>query len=220
LNIIIISAAAVVILALIVFFIIWMNKVSGKRAEDIGRLALSLNFRFSPKDDGTFIAELSKFQLFSKGQSRKISNILSGNYSGTPVIILDYQYTTGGGESTHTWRQTVLIMESEKLALPLFTLRPENVFDKIGNALGYKDIDFPVYPKFSKQYFLRSKDETAVRNIFTDSLIQYYEQRPGLNTEGDGQRLVYYHGPKIVPADKIQEFLQQGHELFSLFRHW
>jgi hypothetical protein len=219
LNITIISIAAVVILILIVFYV-WKRNFSGKRAEALGQLAQTLNFTFSPRDDGTMMAILGGFQLCSKGHSRKIANVLSGKYSGTPVMILDYQYTTGGGKSTHTWRQTVLVLESEKLALPHFTLRPENVFDKIGSVIGYKDIDFPIYPKFSKQYFLRSKDEAAIQNIFTDSLIQYYEQHPGLNTEGEGNRLIYYQGPKIVPADKLQAFMQQGYELFGLFKHW
>jgi hypothetical protein len=218
LNIILISIAAVVILILIIFYV-WKRNFSGKRAEALGQLAQTLNFTFSPRDDGTLMATLGGFQLFTKGQSRKLTNILNGKNSGTPVMVMDYQYTTGSGENAHTWRQTVLVMESENLALPYFSLRPENVFDKIGSVIGYKDIDFPIYPKFSKQYFLRSKDELSIRNIFTDSLIQYYEQHPGLNTEGEGNRLIYYQGPKIVPADKLQEFMQQGYELFSLFKH-
>jgi hypothetical protein len=64
--------------------------------------------------------------------SRSISNVFSGMFNDIPVMVMDYKYTTGGGKSSHTWQQTVLTFESDKLLLPSFFLRPENLFDKIG----------------------------------------------------------------------------------------
>jgi hypothetical protein len=213
-----IEIAAVIIIALVAFFI-WRKYFRGKRAEALRYLAQMLDFTFSPKSDEMLLAKLSGFQLFSKGHSRKISNVLSGKFNEISVTVMDFQYTTGSGDDTHTYQQTVFYMESEKLLLPGFTLRPEGLFDKITNVFGYKDIDFEFYPIFSKKYFLRGKDEGLIRNTFTDSIIQYYEQHPGISTEGEGNKIIYYSGSKIVPADQIQQLIQQGYELFELFRY-
>ena len=215
-TLILIVAIVIVVLAA---FYIWRRYFSGKRAEAFRRLAETTNFTFSPKGDRTMLGPIVEFSLFSKGQYRRISNVLTGKFNGIPVMIFDYQYTTGSGDSAHIWKQTVIAMESEKLELPNFVLRPEGLFDKIGDVFGRKDIDFEIYPKFSKQYFLRGESEESVRNIFTDSTIQYYEQHPGLSTEGEGDRFIFYHGSRVVPIDQIQNLMQQGYELFELFKH-
>jgi hypothetical protein len=131
---------------------------------------------------------------------------------------MDYKYTTGGGRSSHTWYQTVLAIESDKLRLTRFVLRPENIFDKIGSVFGKKDINFETAPVFSKRYILRGNNEESIRSLFNEGLLQYYEQHLGLSTEGDGTKLIYYRTSKRVPPDKIQFFLQEGYDLFNLFK--
>jgi hypothetical protein len=209
----------VIVIVVLAGIYIWRRYFSGKRAEAFRKLAQTMNFTFSPKGDRTLLGPMGEFSLFSKGQYRRISNVLTGKFNDIQVTIFDYQYTTGSGDSSHIWKQTVLAMESGKLEMPNFILRPEGLFDKIGDVFGRKDIDFEIYPKFSKQYFLRGNDEESVRNIFTDSAIQYYEQHPGLCTEGEGDRFIFYHGSRVVPVDQIQNFMQQGYELFELFKH-
>ncbi len=105
-----------------------------------------------------------------------------------------------------------------KPALPVFILRPENLFDKIGSAFGKKDINFETSPLFSKRYLLRGDDEASIRRIFNEWTLQYYEQHPGLSTEGDGQKLIYYRVSKSVTPDKIESFLQEAYEIYGLFK--
>ncbi len=112
----------------------------------------------------------------------------------------------------------MLVFDSDKLQLPRFLLRPENLFDKIESAFGYKDINFDTAPVFSKKYLLRGENEAAVRNTFNGGILQYYEQHPGLSTEADGKKLIFYRTSKIVPPDKIQAFLQEGYDAFELFK--
>lgn len=202
-------------LAIIYGIILYLGK---KRAQALQALAPALSFTFTAKVDAKLIGELSEFHLFSQGYARRISNVLQGKFNLVPVTVMDYKYTTGGGKSSHTWVQTVLVFESDKMQLPHFVLRPENLFDKIGSAFGYKDINFETAPVFSKKYLLRGENEATVRSTFNAGILQHYEQRPGLCTEADGKKLVYYHTSKVVPPDKIQAFLQEGYEAFELFK--
>jgi hypothetical protein len=137
--IVLIILGSIAVAAIIIYIIWYYNK---KRSTDLKLLAESMNFTYSQKGDKSLMDSLSEFHLFSQGYSRRISNVLTGKFNLIPVTVVDYKFTTGGGKSSHTWYQTVLVIESDKLQLPRFVLRPENIFDKIGSIFGKKDINF------------------------------------------------------------------------------
>ncbi len=60
--------------------------------------------------------------------------------------------------------------------------------------------------------------EEAVRNIFTDGLLAYYDKHKGLSTEGDGDILMFYREGKKVPPQNIQSFIEEGLVIFNLVR--
>ena len=211
---ILICATVVVVIG----FYIGMRYFNRQRTEALKSLAASLSFTFAEKDDGSLMAQMSVFHLFSRGYARRITNVFTGKFNLVPVTVMDYKYTTGSGKNSHTWQQTVLVMDCAKLQLPRFILHPENIFDKIGSIFGRKDINFDTAPVFSKRYFLRGDDDTAVRGLFNARVLGYFEQRPGLSIECDGVRLIYYRTSRRVLPDKLQAFLQEGYDLFDLFK--
>ena len=71
---------------------------------------------------------------------------------------------------------------------------------------------------FSKRYLLRGDNEESIRNLFNTRVLEYYEQRLGMSMEGDGVKLIYYRSSKRVPPDKIQDFLQEGYDAFTLLK--
>ena len=188
-----------------------------KRTQDLKALAASLTFSFSATDNGV-LGTMGLFHLFSQGRSQKASNIMQGRANDIDVVIMDYQYTTGSGKNSHTWRQTVIAFRSPRLNLPSFTLRPENVFHKIGAVFGYQDIDFASHSAFSKRYLLQGDDENVVRALFTDALLSHYDQSKGLSTEGDGDIFIFYRASKRVPPKGITAFMQEGFALFGLMK--
>ncbi len=195
--------------------IIVVRYYSRKRTEALQAASASLGFSFTKTTDGTLLQSLTPFHLFSRGHSKKIWNVMTGSDNGVDVKIFDYRYTTGGGKSSHTARQTVLLFRSN-MKLPFFTLQPENVFHKIGKIFGYQDIDWDSYPEFSKQYLVRSSDEPACREIFSKDVIEYYEQRKGIYTEAGNDILLYYRSHKTVRPEDIRDFLKNGFQLFSI----
>jgi carbonic anhydrase len=208
--------AIVVIPVLIYLGILYFNN---KRTKTLAQLAPSLSFTFSAKDGQSLISTLGGFHLFSLGYSRRITNIFSGKFNLIPVKVFDYRYTTGGGKSSHTWQQTVMIFEPDKLQMPRFMLRPENLFDKIGSIFGNKDINFDMAPVFSKKYQLRGEDETAVRGLFNPRVLDYYEHNPGVSTESDGAKFIFYRTSKLIRPENIQSFLQEGYQVYNLYKN-
>ncbi len=127
--------------------------------------------------------------------------------------MFDFTYTPGEEPMT----QTVILFYSEQLNLPLFTLRPESMFDTIKQFLGFKDIDFDNCPIFSELYFLKGNDEGAIRHLFDEKKIKFYEAHKDVNTEGSGNFLIFYrHRIKVEPAS-IPLFLEEGVQVLNLF---
>ena len=141
-------AAGVGIVALIVYLVIRYER---KRREAMKTTAQMLGFQYEQKAGMDAAGEAEAFHLFHVGHSKKIRNLMTRDDGTVRNRIYDYQYTTGGGQNSHTAIQTVFHFESQRLNLPAFILRPENVFHKIGKTFGYKDINFDAYPDFSNK---------------------------------------------------------------------
>ena len=188
-----------------------------KRTEQFALISAELKLNFFPKGSTSLFERLKPFYLFSKGRSRKIKNLMEGEANKVELAIFDYQYTTGGGKNSHTYRQSVLCFRSPKLYLPDFNLRPESVFHKIGGAFGYQDIDFETHPLFSKSYLLRGDNEAAIRGLFNNELLNFIESQQKISIEGSGDQLVFYRHKKRVKPEEVEEFMEEGFKVFELF---
>jgi hypothetical protein len=188
-----------------------------QRREDLRSVAGKLGFSFSPAGDPHLLGRLGQFHLFSQGRSRKVRNVMRGEIQDIAVSLFDYRYTTGSGKHNHTHSQTVLLFESERLALPFFTLRPEGFFHRMAGAFGYEDIDFDDSPAFSDAYLLKGGDEDRIRAIFTPEVRAYYTRHDRLCTEGERGRLVHYRADRRVSPERIESWLQEGLDVLDLF---
>jgi hypothetical protein len=206
------------ILLLAVVLAVLAIRAERKRTEAFRRAADEMGFEFTPDPGEGVLRRYPGFHLFSQGRRPDVRNLLRGRAGGLEVSIFDYSYVTGSGKSRHTWRQTVLAFEFDDADLPGFSLRPEMWFHKIGQWLGYKDIDFDTHPGFSRKYVLRSAEEEAVRGIFNDHVLEYYEANPNVCTEGCGGRLVYYRALKRIDPSEVRSFLEEGFRVLALFR--
>ena len=217
-NVLIVAAIIVGVLALIGTIVVVALKAEKKRSEALQAAAERMKFTFSRKGDPNLLDRLKNFHLFSQGHSKKIANVLMGKAGALDVAVFDYAYTTGGGKHSQHWRQTVIFFERDDMSLPKFTLRPENIFHKIGQVFGYKDIDFDSHPEFSKRYLLRGENEEAVRATFGEEARSFYESDLKLSTEAAGPQLIHYRSGKRVSPDQISEFIKQGVRVLTLFR--
>jgi len=212
------------IIAVILIIIVWVQ-YEKQRTKEFKQVAEEMGFIFYPKGDDMQLrigvtARLSDFHLFSQGRSRKIRNMLHGVSEQLEVGILGYRYTTAGGRSSHTVRQSVIYFRSPELNLPQFALRPENLFHKIGSSLGYQDIDFEsdqTGVEFSKKYLLQGKDEQKVRELFATEVLGFFEGQDGISTEGGGDQLIFYRRRKRIKPEDVRPFMEEGLEVFRLF---
>jgi len=213
----IIVAGIILIFAVIAVIIFIVRHFEMKRTVALKEFADSFQYSFAKKGDDALLSSLNQFNLFSKGHSKKIINVMKGSHNGADLTIMEYRYTVGGGKSSSTLMQTVILCQSGRLQLPRFALRPENMLDKVGSAFGFQDIDFNSHPEFSKKYFLKGNDVEAIRSTFNYNLLEYFERNEKLCFEGNGDKLIYYRTAKRVSPEDLKSFMEQGLEMFSLF---
>ena len=192
-------------------------RMGKKRTEQFALISAELKLNFFPKGSTSLFERLKPFHLFSKGRSRKIKNLMEGEANKVELAIFDYQYTTHGGQHPQTHRQSLLFIHSPKLYLPDFSLRPENVFHKIGGSFGYKDIDFETHPIFSKSYLLRGENEAAIRGLFNNELLNFIQSQQKICIEGSGDKIIFYRHKSRVKPEEVESFMEEGFQVFDQF---
>lgn len=188
-----------------------------KRTEAIKQLAATMGFDYREHPQTYLPDTIWQFDLFNKGRNRRLKHLIQGTQEEAIVSVSDYQYTTGTQKNRTTHNQTVVFIESDRLNLPNFLLIPENIFHKVGNVFGYKDIDFDSHPEFSSQYLLKGTDEESIRSLFHDGILNIYQRHPGTSTEGLDTLLIYYRKGQRFKPDQWQNLLNEAIEAYEQF---
>ncbi len=212
---------------LLFFLIIFLSiRSEKKRSKNLKDFALrngfsyieghkKLSFHLIQPDDKTAV-QTNAFQLFNLGYRKTLSNLMKGN-KGRKIIIFDYSYTVPGGKQSHTYTQTVFLAKVKR-KLPQFTLSKENIFHKIGNVFGYKDIDFNTNLEFSKKYLLKGKEESRIRNLFNIEVLKYFEKKDaGFVLDAYQDTIVYYRPARRIRSDLLDQKLREFLEIVQIF---
>ena len=186
---------------------------SKKHGENLKEVGASIGLFMSSKKYPAPLKELQKFKLFSLGVYGFISNLMQGRKDSFDVAIFTHEFKKG----KHREYQTVILFESDQLNLPHFTLFPENIRHKIAAKIGYEDINFDSFPKFSSQYYLKGNEEEKIRNVFKTNILSYFENDPGWSVEGLETRLLIYREGSMISPEEIQEFYEQTHTIAQAF---
>ena len=181
----------------------WAVQQEKKRTAALQSLAERQGWAFQHRPPLAVVGHPTRWHLFTAGRGKQVRNHAAGTRDGRQVAVFDYTYTTGGGRSQQTWRQTVVHVRVPGLELPGFELRPEHVFHKIGGMFGYQDIDVENDPAFSGQYLLRGADEAAIRALFDADVRDFYDRNPKCCTEAAGADLFVWRTGKVLKPQDV-----------------
>ena len=188
-----------------------------ERTSKLRHKAESMGLTFHEQVPEHIHREVRRLHLFNQGRSRKFKNSMYGNANGVDLAIFDYRYTVGSGKNSTTHHQSVICFRVPGMRAPKFELRPEHFLHRIGQAFGYKDIDFDTHPEFSRRYLLRGEDETAVRAFFTPDRLDYFEATPGVCVEADDDCVIFFRQRKRTKPEDVDHLLKDGFIVYKLF---
>ena len=208
-----VKAWVIIVLIGIFGFIFYIAHLRAKkRTEEMRTIAESLEMKFEAEKCDPSILGLDGIDLFEKGRSRKVLNLIKGTFEDTNAFIFDYHYVTGGGKNSSHHSQTLIaykICSKDGFQLPQFTCKPERFFHKFADMFGFEDIDFEQYPEFSKAYRLKGENEDSVRKIFNETVIRQLEaeREQRWNVSAAGEWLVIHKNNRIIKPEDCPQFL-------------
>lgn len=159
------------------------------RTEAWRRFARALKCEFSPKDPFDTVDTLNH-HLFHHGHSRRVTNVMHGEYEGTPIRCFDYRYTIGWGRSSHTFKYTCVLLKSP-IPFEKLVIRPEEAGDNIGRLVGVNDVQFES-EDFNRQFCVQCQDKRFAFSVIHQRMMEYLMKEDNLAIEGAGDTLVFY----------------------------
>ena len=208
---VLIVAANIAVIGLIIWAVRAAEK---KRTEAFCVSASELGLEFSAEKNDALLEKMQIFTLFNKGHSRKMKNVMTALTDVAQMSIFDYQFTTGGGQSSHTHAHTVVAMESDSLLLASFAMHPERFFHKIGAKLGMQDIDFDSHPDFSSSFLLGGDDEEAIRELFDSTLLDFFTTRTGISVEAKTGIFIYRRAKRVKPQE-VHALMDEAFQVYA-----
>ena len=164
---------------------------------------------------------LKKFHFFEIRPIERKSNCLKGKFKGLDVSweITDVTFSEGAAFTAETFNTTLMVLKLPN-KIPVFTMEKEGVLDKIIDRVkaytGYKDINFEMYPDFSKKFLISGNKEPEIRSFFTDNIIRFFESHQIYHLESNGEALVIFDKIKLARTDETIAFIEYGKELAAI----
>ncbi len=191
-----------------------------QRQKRLRNLATEKDYEFTSKVDWNTIY-LKNFHFFEIRPIERKYNCLKGNFEDfdTSWEIADVTFNEGQAFATETFNTTMMVLKLNK-KIPVFTMEKEGVLDKLFDRVmaftGYKDIDFEMYPGFSKKFLLTGTNEKEIRDFFTDDIIRFFENHQIYHLESNGEALLIFDKFKLARTDETIAFIDYAQELSEL----
>ena len=192
------------------------------RQKRLRNLASERDYEFKSQVDWN-TTYLKKFHFFEIRPIERKYNCLKGNFESLDVSweIADITFNEGGAFTAETFNTTLMVLQLNK-KIPIFTMEKEGVlekiFDRVMTYTGYKDIDFEMYPDFSKKFLIMGNKESEIRSFFTDDVIRFFEDHQIYHIESNGEALFIFDKIKLARTDETIAIIDYAKELASLLK--
>ena len=205
---------AVIFIAAIIYHTISERK----RQTALQQLAASLNFRFSAHKDRGLPKRFHFLGHFGMGSNRYAQNIFTGEANGEPLSFFEYHYqTTSSGSNGTTSTQhhyfTIFTLSLPR-SFPELVIKPEGFFAKLGQVLGFDDIDFESL-EFSKRYQVKSRSKKFAYDFCNARMIDYLLNKQNLVIEVEHRTLALTYRGKFS-THTVRGHLRQLQQIRSL----
>lgn len=196
-----------------------VEKLSPRQVR-LQNLANENDYQYARKVDWN-TSYLKKFHFFEIRPIERKSNCLRGSFKDLEVSweISDVTFSDGAAFSAETFYTTVMVLKLNK-KMPVFAMEKEGLFEKIFDRVialtGHKDIDFEMYPNFSKKFLITGTNEAEIRSFFTKELIHFFENKQIYHLESNGEALLIFDKIKLARTDETVALINYSKALAEL----
>lgn len=211
----VIVAVVVVVFAGLAY---WGYLQEKKRREAFAALAAQLGLHYIAKDF-SIASRYSFLDTLCRGDNRYAFNILTGPFQNHSVRVFDYHYETHstdskGNRQTHHHYFSFFILEQER-SFPELKIYPETLMSRLGQMLGFDDIDFESI-EFSKAFTVRSTEKRFAFDVCHTGMMTYLLAHRDLSIEIEGNCISLAFQQRLRPTEVVAR-LEQLIEIRNLF---
>lgn len=189
------EAVGIVLVVIVVVVLVgvgmyYAHKAEQERTEALRAIAQENGWTFNSVRDYAHASTYRAFGVFSRGHSRRASNTIEGgvtiNDHPHHLKMGDYEFkeTTHNGKQsqTTTYRFSYLCLHLPYMDIPDLFIRREHLFDKIGAALGFDDIDFES-AEFSRNFHVSASDKRFAYDVISPGMMEFLLASPKVGVE-------------------------------------
>ena len=183
-------------------------------------LAAEKDYVFKPEVDWN-TNYLKQFHFFEIRPIERKSNCLRGKFEEKSISweISDVTFNEGEAFSAETFNTTLIVLKLNK-EIPVFTMEKEGLFEKIFDRVmaltGFKDIDFEMYPDFSRKFLITGKNESEIREFFSNELVSFFEKNHIYHIESNGEAIIIFDKIKLARTDETISLIDYSKKLTEL----
>jgi len=188
-----------VILVVVAAVLVYGVYAAAKRRKELERWARERGLRFRPSRDSGMGGRFGAFGCLRRGHNRYAYNVIEGQWLDSPVAAFDYHYTTGSGKNRTEHNFSAVIVEST-VPLRQLRIRPEGIFDKLTEFLGFDDIDFES-AEFSTKFHVSAQDRRWAYGVIDQRMMEYLLEAPRFSIELGRRRIIAWRERLLGAAD-------------------
>ena len=161
---------------------------------------------------------LKNFHFFEIRQIERKSNCIKGYIKDFKMNweVADVTFSEGAAFTAEVFNTTVMVLKLNT-KVPVFSIEKEGVLEKIFDRVmafsGYKDIDFEMYPDFSKKFLVMGNNEEEIKSFFSKDIINFLESQQIYHIESNGEALLIFDKFKLARTDETIKFIEFAEEL-------
>lgn len=202
------SGAWLIVIALVVAaafaYLRW--RFEQRRRAALASFALSKGWLYAASD--ARLVDAWTGPPFGEGDHRKAVNVLTGTASGMPLTAFDYSYQTHstdsrGHRSTTTHRYAVCALRLPAY-LPPLSVTHDNVFLRIGEALGLADDVQLESEDFNRRFRVQARDRKFATDVLSPRTMELLLARRPLRWRITGADIVCWDDGELSPTGILE----------------
>ncbi|MCX8036401.1 MAG: hypothetical protein N3D11_04965 [Candidatus Sumerlaeia bacterium] len=205
----------------IVAIILFAIRQAAKRRAAWAELAARLGCTYYAEDPHN-IPESHPHALFHRGFGRHAYNAIEGRVENRDVLCFDYLYKerhgSGKNRRTETYHFTCLLMRPPVAFQPLF-IRPETFLDRIGEFIGFDDIDFES-DEFSRRFHVKCADKKFAYDILHPRAMELLLDCGKIHIEAQGDSILFYYTGRLSLPDKVEALIRAGVQFVGMIPNY
>lgn len=193
-------------------FLVYLSRKG--RAYQLSKRSVALGLR--PESDPSSLQTSGLLEsALLQNASARCRNILRGEVRGAEVLVFDYVVEHDGRSRTP---DSVAFFRLKDRELPGFELRPRL------SSNDERGFEFASHPHFNEIYAVTGSDESLVRDLFKESVLEYFEraenQSWAVASKKDWLAVTFWplgDREHILTPKEVMGFVEDAKELCFLF---